>query len=38
MTIGIALKYLRKGLPIKDKFYNSVINRAISDKNYKHVL
>ena len=38
MTIGIALKYLRKGLSSKDKFYNSVINRAIRDKSYKHVL
>ena len=38
MTIEIVLKYLRKGLPSKNRFYNSWINRAISDKNYEHVL
>ena len=28
----------REGLPSKDKFYNTLINRAISDKNYEHAL
>ena len=27
MAIGIVLKYLRKGLPSKDNFYNSFINQ-----------
>ena len=27
-----------EGLPIKDKFHNSLINHPISDKNYEHVL
>ena len=28
----------KEGLPSKDKFYNTLTNRAISDKNYEHVL
>ena len=26
-----------EGLPIKDKFYNTLTNRAISDKNEKYL-
>ena len=29
---------LKEGLPNKDKFYNTLTSRAISDKNYEHVL
>ena len=28
----------KEGLPSKGKFYNTLTNRAISDKNYEHVL
>ena len=31
-------KTFKEGLPCKDKFYNSLTNRAISDKYYEHVL
>ena len=36
MTIEIALKNLKTFYLPKDEFYNSLINRAISDKNYEH--
>ena len=31
-------KKLEEDLPSKDKFYNTLTNCAISDKNYEHVL
>ena len=37
MTTG-SLEKFKEGLPSKDKFYNSVTNRAISGKNFEDVL
>ena len=28
----------KEGVPSKDKLYNTLTNRAISDRNYEHVL
>ena len=38
MTTEKALKSSKKGLPNKDKFYNTLTNCAIRDKIHEHVL
>ena len=39
LQIWLAKKdFYKEGLPCKAKFYNSLTNCVISDKNYEHVL
>ena len=35
---GDSFEKFKEGFPTKDKFYNTLTNRAISDKNYEHVV